>query len=186
MFLVKLTLMQFYCENKSEERNTNSSNMIGGTECDFIEELKGIKSSDNFILSEISSANTDMILDNSFCSLKSDAAGIHCHLHQFDFNLSQDYEKLENDLQQFTDEVNFNNDSRTSEDFWSDIFSEADPSNSTEYDDLLDSLLSSAGNLDPEYFNSLTNNEFDIDSVDPTCLKKITERNTSMPCFTNF
>ena len=37
---------------------------------------------------------------------------------------------------------------------------------------MLDSILSSAGNLDPEYFNSLTNNEFDIDSVDPTCLKK--------------
>merc|ERR1712106_582982 len=83
-----------------------------------------------------------------------------------------DYEKLENDIQKLTDEVNFNKDSGTSEDFWSEIFSEADPSNSMEYDDLLDSILSSAENLDPEYFNSLTNNEFDIDSVDPTCLKK--------------
>lgn len=161
-----------HAKNKSEELNTNSSNMIGGAECDFIEELKGIKSTDDSILSEISSADTDMILDGSFSSLKSDAAGISCDLDQFDFNLSQDYEKLENDIKNLTDEVNLNNDSGSSEDFWSEIFSEADPSNSTEYDDLLDSILSSAENLDPEYFNSLTNNEFDIDSVDPTCLKK--------------
>jgi len=159
-------------KSKSEELSSNSGNMIGGAQCDFIEELKGFKSTEKSILSEISSTDTEMILDGSFTSLKSDAAGISCDLDQFDFNLSQDYEKLENDIQKLTNEVNLNNDSGSSEDFWSEIFSEADPSNSTEYDDLLDSILSSAENLDPEYFNSLTNNEFDIDSVDPTCLKK--------------
>ena len=51
-----------HAKNKSEERNTNFANMNGGTECYFIEELKGIKISDNFILSEISSSNTDMII----------------------------------------------------------------------------------------------------------------------------
>jgi len=162
-----------HAKSKSEELHSNSSNMIGGAACDFVEELKDLNSPESSVISEISSADIDMNLDASFSSLKSDAAGISCDLDQFDFDLSQDYEKLENDIQKLTDEVNFNKDSGTSEDFWSEIFSEADPSNSMEYDDLLDSILSSAENLDPEYFNSLTNNEFDIDSVDPTCLKKI-------------
>jgi len=153
-------------KTKSEDSHSNSSNLIGGAKCDFIEELKSFKSS------ESSTSETNFSLDGSFNSLKSDSAGISCDLDQFDFDLSQDYEKLENDIQKLTDEVNLNKNSGSSEDFWSEIFSESDPSTSREYDDLLDSILSSAENLDPEYFNSLTNNEFDIDSVDPTCLKK--------------
>merc|ERR1711892_541180 len=57
-------------KNKSEELNSNSCNMIGGAECDFIEELKGFSSSVNSPLSEISSTDTEMILDGSFSSLK--------------------------------------------------------------------------------------------------------------------
>jgi len=155
-----------HARSKSEASQSNSLNMIGGAKCDFIEELKSFKSS------ESSASESNLSLDGSFNSLKSDAAGISCDLDQFDFDLSQDYEKLENDIQKLTNEVNLNKNSGSSEDFWSEIFSETDPSSSSEYDDLLDSILSSAENLDPDYFNSLSNNEFDIDSVDPTCLKK--------------
>ena len=155
-----------HAKSKSEASQSNSLNMIGGAKCDFIEELKSFKSS------ESSASGTNLSLDGSFNIPKADAAGISCDLDQFDFDLSQDYEKLENDIQKLTNEVNLNKNSGGSEDFWSEIFSETDPSSNSEYDDLLDSILSSAENLDPDYFNSLSNNEFDIDSVDPTCLKK--------------
>jgi len=101
---------------------------------------------------------------------------LDCDLGQFDFNLAvaeptrEMEEQLEGDLARITEEL-----AVSSSSLWAECFPQglgvAAASATTEYDDLLDSILSSPDHsIDPEYFNS---DYFDIDSVDPTCLHNI-------------
>lgn len=153
------------------------SNLISGAHCDFIEELKKSSPSPD-------PTNAAPLLD----SLHLKEEELDCDLGQFDFNLgvaesiemeevtvtdgdSADMQKFDSALRTLTDAL-----SVASPELWAECFStnlQTGTADSTEYDDLLDSILSSPDHsLDPDYFNS---EDFDIDSVDPTVLDEIKE-----------
>ena len=135
------------------------SNLISGAHCDMIEELRN------------SQPPSPSLLETSLGLQEEE---LDCDLAQFDFDLAQEteMEKLQSDLQKLTEELS--QDSSPASSLWAECFSSgASSAASSEYDDLLDSILSSPEHsLDPDYFNS---EHFDIDSVDPTCLTEVKE-----------
>ena len=154
------------------------SNLISGAECDFSEELRTSTGSATSVLPPPLAP----LLENQELDLKEEE--LDCDLGQFNFNLAltessrekEVTDKLTEDLQRITDELTVSPSS-----LWAECFPEGLQSAATtaasEYDDLLDSILSSPEHsLDPEYFNS---DYFDIDSVDPTCLHQVKEES---PC----
>ena len=156
------------------------SNLISGAECDFSEQE--LRTSTGSATSVQQVPPLTPLLESQELDLKEEE--LDCDLGQFNFNLAltessrekETVDKLSEDLQRITEELTVSPSS-----LWAECFPEglqsAASTAASEYDDLLDSILSSPEHsLDPEYFNS---DYFDIDSVDPTCLHQVKEES---PC----
>ena len=171
------------------------SNLISGAECDFSEQSEllqrtsstgsGSTSASAPQVEPSPSFTTPLSLESQELDLKEEE--LDCDLGQFNFNLStltdsreKEVDKLTEDLQRITEQLQEVSPSS----LWAECFPEGLQSGdastagaASEYDDLLDSILSSPEHsLDPEYFNS---DYFDIDSVDPTCLHQVKEESPS-------
>jgi len=162
------------------------SNLISGAECDFSEsELQRTSSTGSSATSapQVASPLTPL-LESQELDLKEEE--LDCDLGQFNFNLAltdsslsreKEVDKLTEDLQSITEELTVSPSSLWAECFPEGLQSAASTAAASEYDDLLDSILSSPEHsLAPEYFNS---DYFDIDSVDPTCLHQVKEESPS-------
>lgn len=180
------------CEGGVQPYFLSTEGMIGDSSCDIIEELKNLKSGDNSFISNDSIENTSvrrMGFDQASLNLDlavQEEEVLKCGLDMFDFNLPPESQHTESDTSsgeckgepcksknvEETDceDLDTIDDSELDSEFWSQLFSESELADTynCDYEDLLDSILTSAENLDPEYFQSLSSSEFDIDSVDPT------------------
>ena len=157
------------------------SNLISGAECDFSDEQLRLSAGGGSTSAPRPSLAP--LLESQELDLKEEE--LDCDLGQFNFNLAfaadssreeKEVDKLTEDLQRITEELTVSPSSLWAECFPEGLQSAASTATS-EYDDLLDSILSSPEHsLDPEYFNS---DYFDIDSVDPTCLHQVKEESPS-------
>ena len=134
-------------------------NLIGGAEADMFDDPKELSDS----------AEKSINIKEELISLKTDTDETNDYgLEQFDFDLcNNDMESLEHregdsgDAAEAEAAANINN-------LLASMFEDGCDDSTTDYNDLLNSIMSESINIDPEYFNNY-NDDFDIDSVDPTC-----------------
>ena len=142
-----------------EKSKITFENLIGGAEEDIFDDLGQQQSIGKSI----------NIKDELADSIKGETDDNIYSLDQFDFNLCNDLEKIEN-LDQASGNAKEEAASKNLNDFLSSMFGIDDDDvidDTTDYEDLLNSILIEE-NIDPEIFNNC-NDDFDIDSVDPSC-----------------